>query len=301
MIDQQAARSPGRLVTAASLLIFAGLVASCGGGSGDSSDQSPPANNDERTETGGTDDVTQVPEPAPETPADPAPSPAPAPTPAPAPEPDPAPPPAPPPATATAEATYEFVFTAQWTTENGFGSVPGPAHFSGIIGAAVNEQSRLWTRGQAASVGIEEVAEEGTTPGITAQIRLEIAANAAREITFVGGPRNSGSVSGTVTFSDAHPALSFVTMVAPSPDWFVGLSRQSMKDASGQWIASFDRQLPIYDAGTEEGDSFSTSGATTNPQGVITRLNGLIAGSLPFVDGTVNGNAIARVQLRRIR
>lgn len=293
MTDQRATRSPSRLLTAASLLIFAGLVAACGGGSGDAAEQSPPANSDERTEPGGTDDVAQVPGPAPEAPTEPAPSPDPAP--------EPTPSPAPPPATATAQATYEFVFTAQWTTENGFGTVPGPAHFSGIIGTAVNEQSRLWARGETASAGIEEVAEEGTTPGITAQIGAEIAANAAREIIFVGGPRNSGSVSGTITFSDAHPALTFVTMVAPSPDWFVGLNRQSMKDASGQWIASFDRQLPVYDAGTEEGDSFSTSGAPTNPQGVITRLNGLVAGSLPFVDGTVNGNAIARVQLRRIR
>ncbi|MFK7964389.1 MAG: spondin domain-containing protein [Burkholderiaceae bacterium] len=294
MTNQCETSAAGKLRSTAALLIVASLIAACGGGSDNSgpetgddqpAGQNPPAVDDEQTEPDGADDEMTVPEPEPAPPGNPSPAPA-----------DP-----PPPATATGEATYEFIFTAQWTGENGFGNVPGNAHFSGIIGAAVNEQSRLWARGGMASAGVEAVAEDGTVPTIRAEMNAEIAANAAREIMFVGGPRNSGSVSGTITFSDAHPALTFITMVAPSPDWFVGLSRQSMKDASGQWIASFDRELPVYDAGTEQGESFSTNGAATNPQGVITRLNGLVADSLPFVEGTVNGNAIARLQLRRLR
>lgn len=222
------------------------------------------------------------------------------------PAPAPAPAPTPPPAQDSMpgnsnEATYQVTFTAQWTNANGFGAVPGSAHFSSVIGSPVNEQSSLWQTGQASSVGMEAVAENGTTASFSSEIAAEVAANAASGVVNMGGTLADNSVSAEVTFTRVFPLFTFASMVAPSPDWFVGQSKYSMLDSNSEWASDVQINLRVYDAGTEDGDTFSGSNPESNPLGVIERLNGLVAGELNFVDGLVNGNAIARIQLTRIR
>jgi len=46
------------------------------------------------------------------------------------------------------------------------------------------------------------------------------------------------------------PLVSMVTMLGPSPDWFVGVSGQSLlKD--DRWVTELSLDLPIYDGGTK--------------------------------------------------
>ena len=58
-------------------------------------------------------------------------------------------------------------------------------------------------------------------------------------------------------------------MIAPSPDWFVGVSRLSLYDNG--WRNRVVELYP-YDAGTEEGSGWSLANAATVPQGVITSI-----------------------------
>ena len=71
-----------------------------------------------------------------------------------------------------------------------------------------------------------------------------------------------------------HPRVTLLSMVAPSPDWFVGVSGLSLLDAQGDWLASHSVDLFPYDAGTEEGTEFSLSNAATSPQGTIASIKG---------------------------
>ncbi len=75
-----------------------------------------------------------------------------------------------------------------------------------------------------------------------------------------------------VTVTTAHPLVTLLTMVAPSPDWFVGVSGLSLLDAQGDWLALHAVDLFPYDAGTDEGTEFSLSNAATDPQGAITSI-----------------------------
>ena len=77
-----------------------------------------------------------------------------------------------------------------------------------------------------------------------------------------------------VVVTTAHPRVTLVTMIAPSPDWFVGVSGLSLLDASGNWLPSHEVKLYPWDAGTENGDEFSLSNPTTSPQGLITSIGG---------------------------
>ena len=54
-------------------------------------------------------------------------------------------------------------------------------------------------------------------------------------------------------------------MLAPSPDWFVGVDSLDMCD-NGTWRESWDvTMLPPWDAGTEDGQQFSFSNPASNP------------------------------------
>ena len=199
------------------------------------------------------------------------------------------------------DVEYQVTFTAQWTTANGFGPVPGPAHFSPVIGAAVNGQSDLWAGGQLSSPGIEELAETGVTTIFQNEINAEVAAGTARSVSLTDGTDADTSVSMVVAFNQDFPLFTLATMVAPSSDWFVGVHNLSLQDAQGNWIDQIELQLPVYDAGTEDGTEFALDNPASNPLLPIQLLNGLAhGGQLNFVDGLVNGNAIAQVEIVRI-
>jgi len=54
-------------------------------------------------------------------------------------------------------------------------------------------------------------------------------------------------------------------MLAPSPDWFIGIDSLDMCN-NGTWRESMNvTMLPPWDAGTDDGASFTSSNDATNP------------------------------------
>ena len=86
--------------------------------------------------------------------------------------------------------------------------------------------------------------------------------------------RANGAISktGNVTFMDIHvdadrSLVSLITMIFPSPDWFLGISNIDMCDRmTGEWKDSLDRDLFPYDSGTDDGISFESPDAPSNPR-----------------------------------
>lgn len=60
-------------------------------------------------------------------------------------------------------------------------------------------------------------------------------------------------------------------MIAPSPDWFIGLSNFNLYK-NQQWVADTTVKLFVYDAGTEDGDVFGYGSPATVPQQTIQLL-----------------------------
>ena len=167
-------------------------------------------------------------------------------------------------------ATYKMTFEGLWTADDITDSrLPGSAHFTQVIGATHNSSTTLWRPGGTASQGIENVAELGSTSAL----RTEINSNPnAIEIIAAGSsfisPR--GTVSDTFTSTTSHPLVSVLSMIAPTPDWFVGVSSLSLYDNG--WRSRVQVDLYPYDAGTEDGGGWSLGNPATNPQGVITSI-----------------------------
>lgn len=175
-------------------------------------------------------------------------------------------------ASAQTTATYTVTFTGNWNTQSTPGGVAGGAHFTTLIGAVHNSDVTFWARGGTATPGVEGVAELGS-PGT---FRSEISAKGAdvRSTVQQGGTQATGSRTFEVTFSRTHPMLTLLSMIGPSPDWFVGVSRLSLLDGSDSWRSSHTVDLFPYDAGTEDGEGFSLTNPSTSPRGVITSIRG---------------------------
>ncbi len=172
-------------------------------------------------------------------------------------------------------AVYTVTFKGEWTTAVTPDRVPGDAHFSRLIGAVHNDQVTFLESGELASAGIESMAEFGRVKTLKSEIKAA-KPNALDDLegdTDFIGPEVPKTLTATLTTD--HPRVTLTTMIAPSHDWFVGVSGLPLLDAAGRWRESHTVDLFPWDAGTEEGNNFSlTPNVETDPQGVITSLRG---------------------------
>ena len=171
-------------------------------------------------------------------------------------------------------ATYRVTFTGAWSDAATPGGVPEGAHFSPLIGAVHNAAVAFLEAGGAASPGIESMAERGRQ----ATLREEIEAAGANWLSVLAKESGTGATDSAtfeaVSVTLDHPRVTLLSMIAPSPDWFVGVFGLSLLDGEGAWVQTLAVDLFPWDAGTEEGDAFSFDNAATTPPGVITDLRG---------------------------
>jgi len=83
--------------------------------------------------------------------------------------------------------------------------------------------------------------------------------------------------------SQDHPLVSVTSMIAPSPDWFVGVDSLSLRE-DGSWRDQVIIELQAIDAGTDSGANYTSANAPTNPAEGIFRPT-----STPFADGVSLG------------
>ena len=147
------------------------------------------------------------------------------------------------------------------------------AHFTILIGAVHNRQVTFWRSGGTASPGIEGVAEIGATSTFRSEIEAR-GSDVAAVVRTSPGSGGRGSATFDIDVTKDHPLLTLVSMIGPSPDWFVGVSGLSLLDAGGQWRSQHSVNLYPYDAGTEDGEAFSLGNPATMPQGTIASIRG---------------------------
>lgn len=175
---------------------------------------------------------------------------------------------------------YDVKFDATWSQATHPGAYPAGAHFSALIGGVHSDQVSFWTPGQLASAGIEQMAEIGGTSALRNEVQAAINAGTALSVIQGGGINSPGSTSLTVDVSQQFPLVTLVTMVAPSPDWFVGVHGLDLRNAAG-WKNQLTLDLYAYDAGTEQGTGFSLSNPDTVPRQPIALLGTPFAAGSP--------------------
>ena len=168
-------------------------------------------------------------------------------------------------------ATYRVTFEGEFTASalaSGV-SVPSGDHFTTLIGAVHNASVTFWSSGGTTSAGIESMAEVGGTTALKSEINASSNFLAVIEQSIASGGTATATVE--ITLTTDHPLVTLTSMVAPSPDWFVGVSGLSLRNATDDgWQPSLTVDLFPYDAGTE----FSLANSATSPQGTITSIKG---------------------------
>jgi hypothetical protein len=150
-----------------------------------------------------------------------------------------------------------------------------------LIGATHNDQVTFWHVGGTASSGIEQMAETGGRSILQGEIEAAISAGNAEAVILGGGISSPNSISSSFNVSDDFPLVTLVTMVAPSPDWFVGVEGVNLR-ANDAWIPNLTLELLPYDAGTDSGLAFTSADLDTIPRGTISPLATPFDGTTPL-------------------
>ena len=186
--------------------------------------------------------------------------------------------------TFSSQAQYDVRFDATWSAATLPLQFPSNAHFSSLIGAVHNDSVSFWAPGELASPGVERVAETGSTSTMTTEINQAVNADTARSrITGGAVGQSPGAVITSFTVDTDYPLVSLITMIAPSPDWIVGVHDLNLLQ-NGNWVTTLTVPLPGYDAGTDSGTTYTSGNQDTQPPEPISLLTG------PLV--TVNGEIV---------
>ncbi len=176
-------------------------------------------------------------------------------------------------------ARYQVVFNATWSQATHPTNWPSNAHFSGLVGGTHDASVHFWRDAETASEGMRLMAELGQKTTLLNEIAPAIASGAAQFQLSGGGISPSpGNVS--LAFPQPmrrdFPLVTLVSMIAPSPDWFVGVDSLNLIE-DGQWVTNKVVTLYGKDTGTDSGVSYASPDQVTVPRGVVTQFTGFPA------------------------
>jgi hypothetical protein len=183
-----------------------------------------------------------------------------------------------------ASANYRVTFIATWSAQTHPTDFPANPHFSGLVGGTHNAQAFFWREGMLASQGIENMAELGAQNSLSGEVNQAMMAGNADQVLLGGGISPSpGTVSLEFAISNQFPLITLVSMIAPSPDWFVGVDSLSLCE-NNEWVDQKMVRLEPYDAGTDAGATFDSADSDVEPQIPIVEITGApfeVNGSVP--------------------
>nr|XP_027204140.1 spondin-1-like isoform X2 [Dermatophagoides pteronyssinus] len=174
------------------------------------------------------------------------------------------------------EAKYEVTFEGYWskyTHPKDFPANAWQTHFSDIIGASHSSDFRIWEYGGYASEGVKQVAESGITKKLESELKAE--SSKIRTIIKARGlwyPNLNGKTFAVFRVDNRHHLMSLLSMLGPSPDWFIGVSALELCLKNCSWVADKSINLYLWDAGTDSGVTYLSRDLPTIPQERIRRI-----------------------------
>jgi hypothetical protein len=192
-------------------------------------------------------------------------------------------------------ARYQVELKVTWSSETHPYEFPLGAHFSDLIGASHDSRYVIFADGQTASSGLELLAENGRASILQAEL-----AEASRRdrvgAVFTGeGLRTvPGAITAEFDVDAEHSIVSLATMIAPSPDWFTGVSGVILA-REGIWIERLELPLWAWDAGTDSGSTYAAPDMDTQPRQSVRLL------ATPHFLGAAGLICVGTVSFVRIR
>lgn len=195
---------------------------------------------------------------------------------------------------ATFTAHYNVVFESNFCNLNNYSNCPSNPHMSSIFGGSHNYEYNIFTVNGIATDGLKSLAETGGVSTISAEWDQNIYQNNVLDNVLGRGISSTGgSTTFQVEVKMSFNIVSFVSMIAPSPDWFVGVdSLPLLNYSSGEWHTLLKVELYALDAGTDAGTDYTSQNSEVNPRIPVSVLN--------YPPLTDSGVPVATLTFRRI-
>lgn len=173
----------------------------------------------------------------------------------------------------TGHAVYDVRFESTWSSSTQPNAFPAGAHYSPLIGAVHASGATFWEPGGISSQGMERMAELGSRTVLRNEVNAEISAGAALSVIEGPGIGTPATADLSIELTPEFPLVTLVTMIAPSPDWFIGVGGLSLLE-DGLWKDEVTVPLLAWDAGTDSGQGFTSPNLNTTPKAPIALLQG---------------------------
>ena len=180
-------------------------------------------------------------------------------------------------------ARYRLTFQGKWTNGSHPIQYPTGAHFAELAGHTHRNDGYFWRNLGISDDAMEEMAESGLTVQLQDRSTDIINSSGAEYLVTAGSNSSIGSVQVEFDITESHPLFSMVSMIAPSPDWFIGVSGLDLREG-GEWRENVTIELFPYDAGTDSGVTYESTDVDTQPREPIQRIT-----SNPFPNGVPLG------------
>ncbi|XP_076079810.1 spondin-1-like isoform X3 [Mytilus galloprovincialis] len=149
-------------------------------------------------------------------------------------------------------------------------------HWSSIVGASHGEDYSIWEYGKPASRAVKEVCEYGYVNHMEQEMRR----NTDKILTVVKtqplwGERDitKKSLDTQINVNQHNHLISLLSMIGPSPDWCIGVSKLNMCRADCKWEDEISIDLYPWDAGTDSGLSYFSHNIETDPPENIHKIS----------------------------
>nr|XP_033334229.1 spondin-1 isoform X2 [Megalopta genalis] len=168
------------------------------------------------------------------------------------------------------EAKYSLTMEGIWSNVTHPKDFPFSlwlTHFSDVIGATHVPGFSFWGKDHIATDGFRQLAEWGSASGVEAELRAN--SNKLRTLIKSAGlwyPNVNTNTTTSFRVDRNHPLLSVASMLGPSPDWVVGVSKWNLCRKDCTWTKSEIIDLYPWDAGTDNGISYMSPNSETKPR-----------------------------------
>lgn len=170
---------------------------------------------------------------------------------------------------------YSVAFDAVWTKKSHKQAYVKEAHWSPMVVASHTKKGAMWSKGKKASKGVVVVAETGSPVLLMEELAKKKDKYDILDFAKADGPIDTGSGQQIIPVKVGKGAnlVSVISMIAPSPDWFIGADSVSLC-VNGQWVENKEVKLFAYDGGSDRGTKFKSKDKKEKKQKKIKAIKG---------------------------
>ncbi|PXF45302.1 Spondin-1 [Gracilariopsis chorda] len=199
------------------------------------------------------------------------------------------------------KAIYRVSFQNLLTPKNFGNLIPeNGLVFSPLAGASHSNRISFLTIRGFASPQVEQIAETGQNGRfVTLARNLRRQGRGVLHVAAAKGPTMPGNFTNLFYAVDcAHPFITMLGMIAPSPDWIVQINNRNMI-RDGKFITRESGTLIAYDVGTDSGREFTSPVDASLDMPTEPQMN--IAPLVEDETDRFQGRVVGRFHIQRIK